>query len=213
MFEVQMIDSHQGVNVNGINSASESINPLVKIFVTAVAALILFTSSGAFASSAASIGYNFHAGPVDNSITNASSYSGVISSEGGEKAFRITYGIGGQYSSALFYLNSEEYSATIFGGEMRLGLSFHALADNFFSPIFAVNGVFGANVYKLADPPTGASASEMSFQYGYEGESGMSLKFGRKRLRLTGAYRWIKSSYRSTTITLNAMSFRLGMEF
>ncbi len=178
-----------------------------------VAVLVSISTASSYASSSLAFSYNYHSGPEDNSFSTGSSYAGIVTAEGGENAFRISYGIGGVYGQNFMFYNTGNYATTTFGGEVRIGFSVRPLDSSFFSPIFTGHGIAGANVYKLSSPPSGAPSNQMNFSWGYEGEAGMIFPIGSKKLRLSGAYRSIRSKYNSTTINLDAMAFRLALEF
>lgn len=153
-------------------------------------------------------------GPSDNSFQTASSFSGILTSEGGKGIAKLSFGVAGNFAKNILYFQTLDYAVTTLGGEVRVGFSLQPLPKNFLAPFLSAHGIFGANIYKNASPPTGASENQLGITWGWEAEAGMSIPVsGKNRLRLSGAYRVLRSPYASININLDAFAFRAAMVF
>jgi hypothetical protein len=160
------------------------------------------------------LGFNFHVGPLEDSVAGATAYSGSLAVERGSNVIRFSLGFGGSYSNAILTSDSEEYSVNLIGGELRTGFAVHPFRGGALLPYIGLYGAAGAELIRASDPPSYASISEVALGYAYEAEAGMMIRMGSKNFwRLLGAYRVHKVTYGGRPITLDTISFRTALAF
>ncbi len=174
-------------------------------------------AQGASSSATASVltlGFNFHVGPLNDSLAGATAYSGSLAVERGTNVIRFSLGFGGNYSDAILTAGSQEYSVNLIGGELRTGFAVHPFRGGALLPYIGLYGAAGAQLMRASDPPSFASISEVALGYAYEAEAGMMIRMGSHSYwRLLGAYRIHTVTYGGRPITLDTIAFRTAIVF
>jgi hypothetical protein len=160
------------------------------------------------------LGFNFHVGPVNDSVAGATAYSGSLAVERGTSVVRFSLGFGGNYSDAILTSDDQEYSVNLIGGELRTGFAVHPFRGGALLPYIGLYGTVGAELMRASSPPPYASISEVALGYAYEAEAGMMIRTGSNSYwRLLGAYRVHTVTYGGRPITLDTISFRTAIAF
>ncbi len=163
------------------------------------------------------LGYHFHTGKeAGPSLTGAKGYSLVFISEDTKDNFRPHAGAEFDFSSGNMFINSEEYTYSLYGANFVPGVSFYIFSEGYFQPFISGSGIIGWHYASLSDPPGDVEKQTQGLSFGYELSAGIDIR-GKQSdataFRLKGSVVTLSSTITGKTTDMGAFKFSVGIVF
>ncbi len=160
--------------------------------------------------------FEFLVGESGNSLTGSYAYTGGFQSYGGSGSWKWLVGTSFTFASAGIKLSGSNRSASMYGGDFRVGGAWTPLKVLGIHPIVELAPMLGAKFLSISSPPAGIDENGLAISYGATLSVGVDLKAGSSsaiRLFFEYIYRKAPTLAGQNPLDLNAFGIGAGWLF